>query len=146
MTINIRKALGALIQGFGAGGGVLSTWMRLGPPLAMSPDPAHGFIYPCHPHLAPWYATAFTIVQSWDFIAFFIIAFLGLVIRWEEPQGSRMRPKWTYGRADTLALIAGAALGVAFVVGGERPAINWVMAHGVKPPAVFCAPLFPGGS
>ena len=111
----------------------------------MSPDPAHGFVYPCYPHAGAWYATAFMVVKSWDFLAFFVVAFIGTVVRWEEPSGRRDRPQWTYNRADTLAVCIGVALGIAFVLKAEPPVIDWLMAQGIKPPALPCSPLSPNG-
>ena len=144
MTVTqILRFVGTMVSGVAFGAIFASGWFGPSPDMSLTPDAAHGLIYPCFPKGVPWYYSAYTVTKSWDFVVFMLVFVVGHIIAWR-PENANSR-KWPYNRPETAVFVLSCALGIVFVgLGGEQPIVEWVMAHGIQPPALSCFPMFSG--
>ncbi len=146
----IRRFFGDGLAGFAFAGLVFSDWIfARAPDFSQVPDPSRGLLYACYPKGVAWYYSAFTVTKSWDFVAFVILYFMGIVIAWrpEATGNSKGRLKWPFDRKAIVPAFIGAALALLFFAGhGETIVVNWAMSEGFGPPNLPCFPLYAGVS
>ena len=146
MRTHIRKAIGGFVCGAGIGG-MICGWFLHGPATysASGPDAARGLIYACALKPAPWYFSATDIVASWDVVAFAIIAFLGVVIIWEEsePGNRRKVPNFKFRPGIHLPILLGVAIAIPLVLNFEPNFINWIIGQGLDLSSTPCFALSP---
>ena len=140
----LRQFVGTTILSFAFGFIILNDWlMRAQYEMSFEPDPTRGLIYPCYPKFVPWYYSDFTIVRSWAFAAFGLLAvFANFVMldsqRINSDLKSLLKPKVL------VSISTGLLAAYVFVAFLEDSFVRLIMAYGFRPPNIDCFPMFSG--